>query len=337
MTDKQPAAVEPSDQGGLEPMGADEQALWDRLERESADDGMDEAPEGEASEQPDGNAGKSEQPQPESDAKKAIPPEEIERRYRNLQGALSEERESAKALRHRLQNMESVIRTVLEKSVDQGQRQDAAPKIPDRNEDPIGYFEHKIAELERANAELRDGTSRTQEAMTRQAAQRQFWDAVGRDEQMFREQVKDYDDAVGWLEQHRMKELELMLPDNHPAAIQAAHEGGYESVAQLRMAALNHDRINVAQQAFQTRRNPAELYYSLAKARGFQGRAPAPQAANGAIGATKAGQAAARTLSSGRGSSDGTLTVTDLAQLYLEDPDRADKEFARAKAKGLLG
>lgn len=329
MTDKQPA-VETVDQGSVEPMDAAEQALWDRLEKESADEGVEETPEAEA--QPDATP---EPTQAAEEAKKQVPPEEIERRYRNLQGALSEERESAKALRHRLQNMEAVIRTVLERdAAPQGQE---APKIPDRNEDPIGYFEHKIAELERANAELRDGTTRTQEAMTREAAQRQFWEAVSRGEQAFREQAKDYDDAVGWLEQHRMRELELMLPDDHPAAIQAAREGGYESVQQLRVAALNNDRINVAQQAFQTRRNPAELYYSLARARGYQGRTAPQQTANGAIGAARAGQAAAKTLSSGRGASDGTLTVTDLAQLYLEDPERADREFARAKAKGLLG
>jgi hypothetical protein len=112
----------------------------------------------------------------------------------------------------------------------------------------------------------------------------------------------------------------------------------------MRAAVLNNDRITIARQALQMQMSPAELYYKIAHQRGYKAAAPAvPQISRKAtaqatpITATKAGMAASKSLSGGVGGTSNVMTADDLAQLYLDDPDKADKEFKRMKNAGLLG
>jgi hypothetical protein len=52
----------------------------------------------------------------------------------------------------------------------------------------------------------------------------------------------------------------------------------------------------------------------------------------------KRGQAAAKSLSAGGGGrADSTPSLDALADMYLSDPDAADKAFAKLKTQGLLG
>lgn len=125
--------------------------------------------------------------------------------------------------------------------------------------------------------------------------------------------MPDYDDATAFLEQGRIRELELTFPDKSPQAHLTARQHGFRTPAELRAAILNQDRIGVARQALQLGVSPARFYYDLAKSRGYQPKQPAP----------------ARGGRSGRQGQSSGIDMNKLADLYLEDPDAFDREWDR--------
>lgn len=332
MTDRQETIV-------ADAPDAAEAAAWADLEKEVSDEGGDEAEVEAAAE---AEPAKEEPESEKTEAEKAaapIPYEELDKRYKQLQGALGEERGTRKQLAERAQQMEQVLRQVLAQR--QAQPQAEAPKVPTLEEDPIGYFQHKIAEQEAHIQRLTQGTQQTVEQFQKAQHEQRFWGEVQRAEQEMRASNPDYDPAVEYLEANRVKELELMIPDTAQAY---AEQQGYKSAADLRIAILNNDRVQVARQAMQMGVSPAQLYYQLAQQRGYQSKpAQAPQILKKAtaqatpISAAKAGMQAAKSLSGGGGGSNNVMSPDDLAQLYLDDPDRADKEFKRMQKAGLLG
>ncbi len=316
-----------------------EQAKWDLLEKDvSGDEPEAEAPEAEAKEEPEA-VEKVERTEAEK-AKEPIPYEELDKRHKQIQGALSEERNLRRQAAERAQNMEAVLRQVVAQR-QQAAQQEAAPKVPTIEEDPIGYFQHELASAKAEIQRLTQGSQQTVEQFQRAQHEQRFWGEVQRSEQEMRSANPDYDPAVTFLEESRVRELELMIPDTAQAY---AEQSGYESPAAMRAAVLNNDRITIARQALQMQMSPAELYYKIAHQRGYKAAAPAvPQISRKAtaqatpITATKAGMAASKSLSGGVGGTSNVMTADDLAQLYLDDPDKADKEFKRMKNAGLLG
>lgn len=314
-----------------------EQEAWAALEKEVTDSGAEGEPvEQEAAESKDEPA-----QEPDKAAQQPIPYEELDKRYKQLQGALGEERGTRKQMAERVQQMEQVLRAVVAQRQAQAQPQAEAPKVPTIEEDPIGFFQHKLAQQERIIHELRTGTQQNVQQVQQAHVEQQFWGAVERSEQTMRQTNPDYDPAVTFLEAGRVKELEVMVPDNASGEAYA-QQMGYPSAADLRVAMLNNDRVQVARQALQMGMSPAELYFSLAKQRGFQSKPAVPAvkratAQSTPIEAARKGAAAARSLSGGTGASDNVMTPSDLADLFLEDPERADVEFRRMKNAGLLG
>jgi hypothetical protein len=122
------------------------------------------------------------------------------------------------------------------------------------NEDPIGYFQAKM------------------QGMQNHLTQDRFVGVVERSERQAREQWSDYDEACEHLERGRLAELERAYPDAHPKAAQLARHYGFQNPAQLRAALLNRDRVHVAATALQRGQSPAELYYALARQRGWAGK-----------------------------------------------------------------
>lgn len=267
---------------------------------------------------------------------KNLTPEQLQKNYRNLQNALREERSSRKAEAERNKNMQEVLRQLSEARkappvVDAQPEAPKAPAIPDLDQDPIGHFQAKMAALEQQLAEAKGTAAKTQEQMTAEREHRQFWDAISTQEAEFKAKTPDYGDATTFLETARMRELAIMFPDDAPGAQQLARENNMESVDQLRWAMLNADRISIAQQARRVGVNAGQLYYSLAQQRGYAPKSATPPAAPKAstvMAAAKAGQQAVNAMRSGA-VTDNDMTMEDIADLYLTDPDRADKEFKK--------
>lgn len=270
---------------------------------------------------------------PVEEPKKAPPDyDELNKRYTNLQGALGESRGETRELKQRYANLETVVRQLV------GQRERGQPPAEEQN--PLEPLLREIEDLrgktqafERHTAEQREMADLNNYAI---AAERQFMATA-----------PDYTDAVNHLANARMAELAVFFPDHSLHAQDAARQRGLPSVADLRAAILRDEQIGIAKQAKAFNMNPAEVMYGLAKQRGFAGKQPAAQAqeapvsppAKPSIEGVRRGQEAAGTLNGGGSppaASEDTMSVEDLAQLYIDDPAKADAMFERMKARGLF-
>ncbi len=314
------------------PPDAESQA-WAAMEKELGDtpETIEEAP---AKSEPEAKAEPAPAKADEAgDDDSKLTPEQLKQNYKNLQAALKEERTSRKAEAERNKSMQEVIRQIAEarKAPPEAKQEPAAPVIPDINEDPIGHFQAKTALLEKQLAELHGTTSKTQEQVQREREHRAFWDSIGTQEAEFKAKTPDYSDATTFLETARMRELQIMFPDDAPGAMQLARENNLESVEQLRWAMLNADRISIAQQAQRVGVNAGQLYYNLAQQRGYAPKssaAPAAPKISPAMAAAKAGQGAVNAGRSGA-TTDNDMTWDDIADLYLTYPAAADREFKK--------
>ena len=132
-------------------------------------------------------------------------------------------------------------------------------QLPDVTEDPIGHFSGRFQELESVALGNIDDSAR-----------RDFVGNVERSERLIRQEVPDYDEACEHLEQGRIDELNKMFPDGNRQAEILAHQHGFQSAGQMKVALLNRDRVSVADWAVRNGQSPAEVYYRLAGERGYR-------------------------------------------------------------------
>jgi hypothetical protein len=260
-----------------------------------------------------------------------LAPEVVEERYNNLRGAVKEAREENRQLKETVGRMQQLYAQIV-----QGQKKAEEPPPPAIEDDPVKYFQHQNEELRRTVEELRHGQTQTVEQQRQALEQRNWAQEVARQESEFAVKMPDYGAAAAFLEQGRRTELGYMFPDNEVNS-QAARQRGFPSVAAMREAILNNDRIVVAQNAMQQGINPAQAYYELAKVRGYRaGTTPAPSAGTPDKAAMiEKGMKASGTISGG-GVGPSADTVDRLTELYAEDPAKADQMFARMKKAGKL-
>jgi hypothetical protein len=182
-------------------------------------------------------------------------------------------------------------------------QQNNQPQI-DAN-DPIAVHEHKLAQLERANAEQ---------------AQRQQWE----DQQ--RQQASQTQALIGWA-QGQAQEFKAEAPDFDAAYKHVADN----RVNQLRAMGLSPQEINAAMvrdelwvydQAYRTGKNPAQVIYEMAKNTGYAGRKDNPEQKMQTL---QKGLEASKNLGNGGGQA-GWPTAEQIA-------DMPEADFAALKAK----
>lgn len=254
--------------------------------------------------------------------------EELERNYNNLKGALSEERARAREEKAQREQLASQLANMQElmKRMTPAQQQAQEERHP--LEPLVEYVKglgDKVQTFERETQAQRE--------------ERELMTFAMQGEQQFRQQAPDYEAAINHLGASRMAELEVLLPDT-PAVEDMARSRGFNSVAELRNSMMIQERQQLAQQAKQMGRNPAELLYTIAQRRGYAKAAPAPAApvAN-PIESVRKGQEAAASLSGGgRGGDAGdVMSINDLSELYIRDPAAADAMFNKMKSAGVFG
>ena len=226
--------------------------------------------------------------------------EEREKRRRGLVGELQDEREKRKAALAEAQR-EREERAQLAKVVErlmatQAPPQDAprAPELPPLDTDPVGHFQAKTEALERQLQALA--------AERQQAAQaNDVFARVAQAEAEFSQATPDYQAAVTHLHRtFQAEEAALGLPR------------GYMAQA-------------VASQALQTGKNPAEVAYQLAAARGYAKAAPASKA--DPIETLERGVQAARGVASVNGGAPrGAL---DMATIASWSPEEFSRQYAK--------
>ena len=168
-----------------------------------------------------------------------------------------------------------------------------------------------------------------QQEMQNQRSQReyqQFLGTIESHENAFKAMTPDYHEAVEHLERARRSELSKLYPDNSPQAHIVARQHGYATPAKLRDAVFINDAQTVARNALQSGRNPAHVYYELAADRGYQIKGP------------RAGRSSGGRSSGGKsGSIRADSSISELADLYTEDPATFDKQWDRMAKTGALG
>lgn len=221
--------------------------------------------------------------------------------------ALHQARHELREAKARSDRLEATFQHLLRLQQGQGQQQ----QVPDQNVDPLGHFEARSAQLEAQIQQLTEQRQQEAQQTQQQAQERQFTQAVSQVEAQFIAKTPDYNEATQFLQQNLVEGF-LNQGYSEQEAVQGMRQ-------QIR---------GMIHQFFQLGLNPAEMGYTIAKARGFAPKAAAAanqQQANGEkISQLNKGQAAARSLSTAGGAGKPAITLEALAEM---DPAELEKHW----------
>lgn len=235
-----------------------------------------------------------------SSEREPLSPDELEKRYENLKGALAEERGLRRKEQERLRR--------IEESIEEGRKAKEEPEIdiPDPNEDPIKYLEYD------RNERIREAKERA-DRERQQRQQQRLTQTISEFEAEFAREKPDYNDALKHLLEDRSREIERFT--RNPAV--------------ARQMALN-DALALSQQAIDSGFNPAEALYESALSRGYKHSAPSTTDAQSQLEAVRKGQEAAKTLPKG-GKARRALSLKEINQLPGDKFDEAIKALKAGK------
>lgn len=254
-------------------------------------------PQAEPPEQPQEAQAEPEQPEAPHEQKTVPLPALHEERAkrRELQAQLQAERERVAAMEARFQERLSMLQRAMQPQ----------KEVPSIDENPVGHLKHSIeevkAETQRANEQFQQWQEQQKQAQIIQAAASR----VNAAEAEFTQQKPDYNEALNYYRAQRARELMAFSGLDED---QARQQVGRELVE----GAIAH-----AAQG----RNPAEIAYRLAEARGYKPQARVSDAQK--IEVQQRGVAAAKTL--GSGGTAGGLSAKALLEMSDEDFSKATK------------
>lgn len=244
--------------------------------------------------------------------------------------ALHKERKAAQEARERAARLEGAWSQLQERmkapQQPQAQQQPGQPpaQIPDFNVDPIGSLQGQLAQAMSVINELKGHTQQQTEAQKKQAEYNQFVDAYRSSVNAYTREAPDFGEAYKWLEQDATKEIEARYPGISPQDVQAILQGEEE---------------RIVAHAFRSGKNPAEIVYNYAKARGW--KKPAPTQEENKLERLKQGQKAAASLGAtkGAGKQNGVdnMTLEAYAELMESDPAKAEQMWPSLAKRGLFG
>ena len=225
--------------------------------------------------------------------------------------ALRQQAEAEKAARREIEaryasdmaKLQSRLDMIAQAQAQAAQPKPEAPKIPNLEEDPIGHFQAKQAELERQVQEAQQFQKQTLAQTEQQRALQQIGAEVSRLEQEFEQQTPDYRQAQQHLFNTWQQEAQLLgVPADE---------------------AVRFWSMQIVQRAAQQNKNPAQVAYELARQRGYAGaqrQTQQPQGPN--LDTIQKGVAASKSTSSAPGKpTAGTPTIEAL--LAMDDDDFA--------------
>lgn len=220
---------------------------------------------------------------------------------------LQEERENYKRMAHaeRMERKQAQEQMALMQARFEQLMQAAQPKEPEPvyEDDPLGATHAKVDKVVQSIEALQQA-----EAQRVQQAQFQgYVQSVASDEQSFMQQNPDYKDAVTFLQQRRVNELQAL---------------GYDS--QTTMQTLAQDAFAITQRAQAMGESPASFVYKMAKQLGYSTK---PAQSN--IDTITAGQQVAKSVAGGaKPVNDGGIP-SNLAEMTDEEFDSLFKKMAK--------
>jgi hypothetical protein len=243
--------------------------------------------------------------------------------WENIQKAQRAEREARREAERQArlyeQNIERMQQGFEQYRLQQMQQQLQAPP-PDPYENPDAARAWQQQRQQQLQQLWQAEQQRQQQLAQEQEQERQFRyvaKTVEDFETEFKTQNPDYDDATEHMLGVQQKLLEGM---------------GYpKNVAEQQVAMWS---LNVAQQAVQTGRNPAQVAYELAKQMGYQPKGSGVQAAAEKLAAMKAGQDSAKTLSGGGMGGSGRPDLKAIGRLEGAAFDAAFEKYLSDSIRG---
>jgi antitoxin (DNA-binding transcriptional repressor) of toxin-antitoxin stability system len=197
-----------------------------------------------------------------------------------------------------------------------------AEQTIDPEQDPIGALKQSYAKIAALEQKLTESTKTVEE---RESA-RAMVSAYQNDAARFVQEKPEFRDAYVHLMTGRHRELEAM---------------GMTDADERNRFIANEERQLVAS-AFQSRRSPAQMLYSLAVARGFSYTPPAPAPAKPDHAAkiesiAKGQRQAGASLSAAGGSAGEGLTAAALADMTDEEFSALSAKLGKSKMRQLMG
>jgi len=252
-------------------------------------------------------AQEAEQPEQQEEQAQQEQETEQEQRERTVPlAALQEERAKARRFRDENAQYQQALAQMQQQQVAMMQAlQRQQPPPPDPNTDPFAAQIHEAQMTRQEVAQMRQEFARRQQMESQQAAQQHFVNTVQSAEAAFTASTPDYNDAVNFLRERRVREYLALGFDQDEAVREVAAEG-----------------YKLAQLALSRGENPAVRAYELAKTIGYRrangGAVPAQQK----LEMQAQGQRAA-TPTGGAGAGGGKLSYDALAKM-------SPKEFLKA-------
>jgi hypothetical protein len=203
-----------------------------------------------ATEQPQEQAGSETEPA-SAEPSVAVPEREArEGRFVPLQ-ALQEERAEKKQLREELRQYREWQAQLAQRLQQMPASQ--PPQAPDPQTRPLDYINHVLGHMQSSTAELQQWRQRQESAAQQRAAVQQYASWATNQEQEFAKNEPEYHDAYRHAADARDKELQTL---------------GYADPA-IRANIVRMNTAEIINNAIQQGRNPAELVWEYARARGF--------------------------------------------------------------------
>ena len=230
------------------------------------------------------------------------------------QGALHAERERRKSVETEL----AAAREQLGKIAEMRKRvaESKPPELP-AQDDPaaMDYLRQRVAEIDQR--QVAQDSERQQQQLDQYEVQH-LTAVMAQAEAAYRQEKPDYDDAIGYVIEARARELSLYGMD--PVSIQRAIA---DEIADIARTAVNQGK------------NPADIGYQIAQARGYRPAQQQQQQGGAAaqVEAIKRAQQAGKTLGGGGGSRAGTLNATSIAAL---SDDEFDALYATPEGRALI-
>ena len=226
--------------------------------------------------------------------------------------ALQQERAEKKQLRDELKAYREWQAQLTQRLQQLPQQQQA----PDPQTKPLEYINHVLGTMQASTAELQQWRQQQEQTAHRQAAVQQYVSWATAQEQEFAKTQPEYHEAYRYAADTRDRELQAL---------------GYMDPAQ-RAAIVRQNTAEIIDNAVQQGRNPAELVWEYAQARGFTPKGKRTGGNAEAQAKIAAGlNAAGAKLNQGGATGEGELSAKDLAG--ITDPDEFEKAWKKVFGK----
>lgn len=243
--------------------------------------------------------------------KEELPKEEVKEEVKEEKekhwaiNAMHEERLKRKDLQDQIGKMEERFQQFMEKQT---------PKV-DYEENPAEYLKSEVESLKKQLNQSGLTPEQIRERESVQKRQQEFYNDFTQSESMYQKERPDYQDAVKYLYDQRMAEYKTM---------------GYND--QLAFQLTQKDAWQIAQDAMERGQNGPEIFYNLAKGRGYAVKKAEPSEVE------KLKEVAEKIETSqglgSSGDSPGELSLADLASLDDDEFDKFTSGDSWRKAMG---